>query len=35
MYETAAEPGAQELATARDDVPKLIDIARGRIRRAK
>lgn len=34
MYETAAEPGAQELATARDDVMKLIAIARERISRA-
>lgn len=31
MYETAAEPGAQELAAARADVTQLIGIARQRI----
>jgi hypothetical protein len=35
MYEAAAEPGAQELATARDDVEKLIALARARIRGSK
>lgn len=34
MYETAAEPGAQELATAREDVVKLIELARARTRRS-
>ena len=34
MYETAAEPGAQELATARADVTQLIGIARQRIAQA-
>jgi hypothetical protein len=35
MYETAADPGAQELATAREDVVKLIALARGRLGRQK
>lgn len=35
MYETAPEPGAQELATARDDVEKLIALARARVRRSE
>lgn len=35
MYETAPEPGAQEIATARADVVKLIEIARERDRRAE
>jgi len=34
MYETAAEPGAQELATARQDVETLIEVARKRIGRS-
>ena len=33
MYETAADPGAQELATAREDVKNLIALARRRIGR--
>jgi hypothetical protein len=33
MYETAADPGAQELATARQDVEMLIALARARIGR--
>lgn len=32
MYETPAEPGAQELATARTDITQLIGIARRQIR---
>jgi hypothetical protein len=35
MYETAADPGAQELATARADVSELIRIARRRIREGR
>lgn len=35
MYETAAEPGAQELATARQDVETLIEVARKRIGRSR
>ncbi len=31
MYETAAEPGTQELATARADVTQLVGVARQRI----
>jgi hypothetical protein len=33
MYETAAEPGAQELSTSRADVERLIALARTRIGR--
>lgn len=33
MYEAAAEPGAQELATAREDVEALIELARARLGR--
>ena len=35
MYETAADPGAQELATAREDVVNLIALARERIGQSK
>ena len=35
MYETAADPGAQELAAAREDVVTLIAHARGRIGQSK